>query len=77
MFFLFLCSILISSATCSDPLVKTLMFNLYLKKASEYGTSEMTSVRLPDVSTMVYVPWFNTTDNDLTYTIKEQEKCVL
>lgn len=37
----------------------------------------MTSVRLPDVCAMVYQPWFSTTDNDLTCTIKEQEKCVL
>lgn len=61
------------------PLVLTHHSNLHFvyKKANECSTSEMTSVRLPDVCAMVYIPWFNTTDNDLTCVIKEQEKCVL
>lgn len=51
--------------------------SFYVRKASNDGTSEMTSVRLQDVSKMVYVPWFDTTDNDLTNTMNEKEKCVL
>lgn len=35
----------------------------------------MISVGLPDVSMTAYVPGFNMTDDDLTYTTKEQEKC--
>ncbi|CAK6970924.1 microtubule-associated serine/threonine-protein kinase 3-like [Scomber scombrus] len=45
------------------------------RKATSYSISKTISVRVPDVNMKVYVPHFSVTDNDLTYTTKEQERC--